>query len=71
MKSEMKLHLGNLDPRRDWGYAKDYVEMMWRMMQKDRPEDYVIATGETYSVRDFLKISFESRQEIFGFRSYV
>jgi GDPmannose 4,6-dehydratase len=46
--------LGNLDARRDWGYAADYVEAMWRMLQQDEPDDYVIATGETRSVRDFL-----------------
>jgi GDPmannose 4,6-dehydratase len=49
-----KLSLGNLDARRDWGYAADYVEAMWLMLQQDEPADYVIATGETHSVRDFL-----------------
>lgn len=49
------LRLGNLEARRDWGYAKDYVEMMWRMLQKDDPDDYVIATGRTHSVRDFVQ----------------
>jgi GDPmannose 4,6-dehydratase len=48
------LYLGNLDARRDWGHAKDYVEMQWLMLQQDKPEDYVIATGEQYSVRDFV-----------------
>jgi GDPmannose 4,6-dehydratase len=48
------LYLGNLDARRDWGHARDYVEVMWRMLQQDRPEDYVIATGEQHSVRDFV-----------------
>ena len=48
------LSLGNLDARRDWGHAKDYVEAMWLMLQQDEPEDYVIATGEQYSVRDFV-----------------
>ena len=48
------LFLGNLDARRDWGHAKDYVEMMWLMLQQERPEDFVIATGEQYSVRDFV-----------------
>src|SRR3989475_276343 len=48
------LYLGNLDARRDWGYAKDYVEAMWLMLQQDTPDDYVIATGESWSVRDFL-----------------
>lgn len=49
-----RLYLGNLDARRDWGHAKDYVEMQWLMLQQDMPEDYVIATGEQYSVRDFV-----------------
>ncbi len=48
------LYLGNLDARRDWGHAKDYVEMQWLMLQQDKPEDYVIATGVQYSVRDFV-----------------
>jgi len=54
-----KLRLGNVDTYRDWGHAKDYVNAMWLMMQQDDPEDYVISTGETYSVRDFLRIAFE------------
>ena len=49
-----RLFLGNLDARRDWGYAVDYVDAMWRMLQQDAPDDYVIATGETHSVREFL-----------------
>jgi len=53
-----KLYLGNLDARRDWGYAGDYVRAMWLMMQVDRPDDYVIATGVTHSVRDFLDEAF-------------
>ena len=53
-----KLYLGNLDARRDWGFAKDYVEAMWMMLQQKEPDDYVIATGETWSVRDFLEKSF-------------
>ena len=53
-----KLYLGNLDAKRDWGYAKDYVEAMWLMLQQDEPEDYVIATGETHSVREFLEETF-------------
>ena len=48
------LSLGNLDARRDWGHAKDFVEAMWLMLQQDEPDDYVIATGEQYSVRDFV-----------------
>lgn len=50
-----KLYLGNLDAKRDWGYAKDYVEAMWLMLQQDTPDDYVIATGEQYSVRELLE----------------
>ena len=53
-----KLYLGNLDAKRDWGHAKDYVRMMWMILQADKPEDWVIATGITTSVRDFLKMSF-------------
>ncbi len=53
-----KLYLGNLDAKRDWGFAGDYVEAMWRMMQLDEPEDFVIATGETHSVREFLDEAF-------------
>jgi GDPmannose 4,6-dehydratase len=48
------LYLGNLHARRDWGHARDYVDAMWRMLQQDKPEDYVIATGEQHSVRDFV-----------------
>ncbi len=55
---ETSLALGNLDARRDWGYAKEYVEGMWKMLQKDRPDDYVLATGETHSVREFLEAVF-------------
>lgn len=53
-----KLYLGNLDAKRDWGYAKDYVEAMWLMLQQDKCDDYVIATGKTYSIKDFLSESF-------------
>jgi GDPmannose 4,6-dehydratase len=53
------LYLGNMDSLRDWGHAKDYVEMMWLMLQKDQPQDYVISTGEQHSVREFLKIAAE------------
>jgi len=55
---QKKLYLGNLDAKRDWGYAKDYVEAMWLMLQADKPEDYVIATGETHSVKEFLEEAF-------------
>jgi GDPmannose 4,6-dehydratase len=53
-----KLYLGNLDAKRDWGYAKEYVEAMWLMLQQDTPDDYVIATGETHSVKEFLEEAF-------------
>jgi GDPmannose 4,6-dehydratase len=54
-----KLALGNLEGRRDWGFAGDYVEAMWRMMQDEKPDDYVIATGESHSVREFLELAFD------------
>jgi len=54
-----KLFLGNLDAKRDWGYAKEYVEAMWLMLQQEKPEDYVISTNETHSVREFLQVAFE------------
>lgn len=54
-----KLYLGNLEAKRDWGHARDYVYAMWLMLQKDTPEDYVIATGKTYSVKDFLDVVFD------------
>lgn len=54
-----KLYLGNMDALRDWGYAKDYVQCMWLMLQHDKPEDFVIATGEQYSVREFCDIAFK------------
>ena len=53
-----KLYLGNLDAKRDWGYAPEYVEAMWLMLQQEKPDDYVIATGETHSIREFLDLSF-------------
>jgi GDPmannose 4,6-dehydratase len=56
---QKKLYLGNLDSKRDWGYAKDYVKAMWLMLQHDKPDDYVVATGETYSIRQFLDKAFE------------
>ena len=59
-----KLYLGNLDARRDWGHARDYVEVMWRMLQQPTPQDYVIATGQQYSVREFV----ERAAELLGFR---
>lgn len=56
---QKKLYLGNLDSKRDWGYAKDYVNAMWLMLQQDKSDDYVVATGETHSIREFLDISFQ------------
>ena len=55
---QQKLFLGNLDAKRDWGYAKEYVEAMWLMLQQEKPDDYVIATGETHTIREFLDVSF-------------
>jgi GDPmannose 4,6-dehydratase len=52
------VYLGNLEAKRDWGYAREYVEMMWLMLQQDEPGDYVVATGETHSVRDFCVEAF-------------
>ena len=57
-KEQDKLYLGNLDAKRDWGYAKDYVEAMWLMLQQEKADDYVIATGETHSVKEFLDEAF-------------
>lgn len=56
---QQELRLGNLDAKRDWGYAKDYVECMWLMLQQEQSDDYVISTGETYSVREFCQIAFD------------
>ncbi len=53
------IELGNLDPKRDWGYAGDYVEGMWLMLQQPKPDDYVLATGETHSIKDFLELAFK------------
>jgi GDPmannose 4,6-dehydratase len=60
IKAELqdKLYLGNLDAKRDWGYAPDYAEAMWMMLQASEPDDYVVATGETHSVREFLEAAF-------------
>jgi GDPmannose 4,6-dehydratase len=55
---EKKLYLGNLDAKRDWGYAKEYVEAMWLMLQQEQPDDFVIATGRTHSIREFLEVAF-------------
>ena len=56
--AQKKLYLGNLDAKRDWGFAGDYVEAMWLMLQQPKPDDYVIATGYTHSVREFLEEAF-------------
>lgn len=53
------LYLGNLDSKRDWGHAKDYVEAMWLILQQEKPDDFVIATGETHSVKEFVELSFK------------
>ena len=55
---QQELYLGNLDAQRDWGYAKEYVEMMWMMLQQDKPDDYVVATNETHSVKEFCQVTF-------------
>ena len=55
-----KLYLGNLNSLRDWGYAKDYVECMWLMLQQDKPEDFVIATGVQHTVREFTELAFRN-----------
>ena len=59
MGLQNKLYLGNLDAKRDWGFAGDYVEAMWLMLQQPKADDYVIATGETHSVREFLQEAFD------------
>ena len=65
-----KLHLGNLDSARDWGYAPDYVEAMWLMLQQKKPDDYVIATGISHTIRDFLDLAFKEI-EIDDWKNYV
>jgi GDPmannose 4,6-dehydratase len=57
---DTELRMGNLDAQRDWGYAPDYVRAMWLMLQQDTPADYVVATGQTHSVREFVQLAFES-----------
>jgi GDPmannose 4,6-dehydratase len=59
MGLQKKLYLGNLDARRDWGHARDFVEGMWRILQQETPDDYVLATGEMHSVRELVEIAFE------------
>src|SRR5262249_27068430 len=58
LKLQDKLYLGNLDAKRDWGHARDYVEGMWRILQQKEPSDYVLATGETHAVREFVELAF-------------
>ena len=60
LKQQQKLSLGNLDAKRDWGYAPDYVAAMWLMLQQDQPQDFVIGTGQTWSVKDFARTAFEA-----------
>ena len=55
-----KLLLGNLDAKRDWGYAPEYCEGMWKILQQDEPEDFVLATGKQHSVREFVELSFQT-----------
>lgn len=64
------LHLGNLDAKRDWGFAGDYVEAMWLMLQQDKPDDFLVATGETHSVKDLVQIAFAAA-EIDNWENYV
>lgn len=59
LRRQEKLFLGNLDAKRDWGHARDYVDGMWRMLQQPQPDDYVLATGETHSVREFVELAFK------------
>jgi GDPmannose 4,6-dehydratase len=63
------LYLGNLDSKRDWGYAKEYVAMMWLMLQQDTPDDYVVATNETHSVQEFVEETFSALD--LDWRAYV
>ena len=65
---EKYLFLGNLEAKRDWGHAKDYMEMAWKMMQQKEPEDYVIASGQNYTIRDFLKLAAKKLGFILGFK---
>ena len=59
LDSRKKLSLGNLDSKRDWGYAPEYVEGMWRILQADKPDDFVLATNETHSIREFVEETFK------------
>jgi GDPmannose 4,6-dehydratase len=66
---QQKLFLGNLDARRDWGYAPDYVRAMWLMLQQEKPDDYVVGTGEAHTVREFVELAFASAD--LDWREYV
>jgi len=68
--SPEKLVLGNLDIERDWGWAPEYVEAMWLMLQQDKPDDFVIATGETHTIKEFVEAAFE-RAKIKNWRKYI
>jgi GDPmannose 4,6-dehydratase len=59
LNQQQTFELGTLDSKRDWGHARDYIEAMWLMLQQDTPEDFVIATGETHSVREFVEAAFQ------------
>ena len=59
LEKQDKVSLGNLEAKRDWGFAGDYVEGMWRMLQQEKPQDYVLATGETHTVKEFVELSFK------------
>jgi GDPmannose 4,6-dehydratase len=63
-----RLYLGNLDAKRDWGHARDYVEGMWRILQQDEPDDYVLATGETHTVREFVELAFRQINRVIEWR---
>ena len=65
MGKQKKLFLGNLSAKRDWGHAKDYVVAMWKMLQKKKPQDYVISTGKQYSVKDFINLSLKELNIIY------
>ena len=69
-KLQDKIYLGNLDAKRDWGYAPEYVEAMWLMLQQDKPDDFVIATGETHTIKEFVEAAFE-RAKIKNWRKYI
>ena len=67
---QQELVLGDIEPRRDWGYAGDYVKAMWLMLQQDQPDDYVVSTGETYQVKEFIRLAFEAAG-LDGWEQYV